>query len=613
MSTREIGRCMPGTALPDVARCPIMSGCELLLGFARHNAANAPSVLSGIPPVARDEVDVDVHDVLPRGTPDIDADVVAVGVAVAIGERSTVVDEPGKGHPLFIGRIEVALDVPERDDEQVAGAHRMDVVAGVTEIVSKDDILRPGVTERAWHEPCSRPIPHEGFGCSPSSEQAGKEPSREAAGEGDGVFGADLVAAVAPYAPREIDLCPPPGDGDRMHRADPLALPTPDARRVDHAGPGGISPPEPPNDGEDDPPPGTYPAAGVGRGFLEIRDREFRRIVADRPDGRGIEEPAPGRASCALDLERVHADEPCEDAIHGRVIAPGEDDPDRTRAPRLGAVSLHPNNRIHDLEPGLHALVEVDNHLPEGPLVLEPEVVDRFFKPRDEPEEVFCRAGHPHPHVGLCLRDDHDRIGLHGGGDDGELFHHLAFRERHDLRTGIVVQGGAGLLGHCDKPAARIRPPQVCLVVDDPGTRAVADDDPAPVLHKNPCDGGNDRRMGGDAPFRLLPLKEVRFEEDALPRCEELPDAAEEVDRAADGYIDLFRRVIVASDDRNGCIPAGRLHLTLSRDVRAPLLPQASPRPVSSLPGLLRAEPLRRSPGRPISGSSRVRSCRRHT
>ena len=113
----------PGIVLKD-QRSP-------LFRFAREHAPNTSSVFSGTSPVARDEVDVDVHDVLPCGLPDVDADVVAVGVAV--GSLSTAVVVSRAGRPLRIGRIEVTL-TPERDQKQVTGPPRV-VVAGVTGMV----------------------------------------------------------------------------------------------------------------------------------------------------------------------------------------------------------------------------------------------------------------------------------------------------------------------------------------------------------------------------------------------------------------------------------------------------------------------------------------------
>ena len=62
-----------------------------------------------------------------------------------------------------------------------------------------------------------------------SPEQAGEEPPGEAPREADGVLGADLMTAVTPDAARKIDRRSAFGDGDRLHGADPLALPTADA------------------------------------------------------------------------------------------------------------------------------------------------------------------------------------------------------------------------------------------------------------------------------------------------------------------------------------------------------------------------------------------------
>ena len=67
-------------------------------------------------------MDVEVHHRLAGGFSDVDADVVAVGVAALVEEVFCLPDEGEEGGEFCVGRIEEAGDVPEGDDEEVAGA-----------------------------------------------------------------------------------------------------------------------------------------------------------------------------------------------------------------------------------------------------------------------------------------------------------------------------------------------------------------------------------------------------------------------------------------------------------------------------------------------------------
>jgi len=80
-----------------------------------------------------------VHHALPGRRPDVHTDVVAVGGISLIQQPTGIVDERQEGGLLGPGRLEERGHVPEGDEEQVAGAHRIEVIAGVGEIVCEED------------------------------------------------------------------------------------------------------------------------------------------------------------------------------------------------------------------------------------------------------------------------------------------------------------------------------------------------------------------------------------------------------------------------------------------------------------------------------------------
>ena len=90
-----------------------------------------------------------VHHRLAGDLSDVDADVVAVGVEPLVEEVFCLPDEGEEGDLLCVGRVEEAGDVAEGDEEEVAGADRVFIVAGVAEVVCEHDHLFWRVAERA--------------------------------------------------------------------------------------------------------------------------------------------------------------------------------------------------------------------------------------------------------------------------------------------------------------------------------------------------------------------------------------------------------------------------------------------------------------------------------
>jgi len=96
----------------------------------------SPALRPGIP---GDDVDVEVHHRL--------AGVVAVGVEPAVDEDFCLPEEGEEGGKLGVRRVEEIRDVPEGDEEEVAGVYRVFIVAGVAEVVGEDDLFGRRVGE----------------------------------------------------------------------------------------------------------------------------------------------------------------------------------------------------------------------------------------------------------------------------------------------------------------------------------------------------------------------------------------------------------------------------------------------------------------------------------
>ncbi len=86
-----------------------------------------------------------VHHRLAGGLSDVDADVVAVGVEPLVEEVFCLPDEGEEGGLLCVGRVEEGGDVAEGDEEEVAGADRVSIIAGVAEVVCEGCLLWGGL------------------------------------------------------------------------------------------------------------------------------------------------------------------------------------------------------------------------------------------------------------------------------------------------------------------------------------------------------------------------------------------------------------------------------------------------------------------------------------
>ena len=78
-------------------------------------------------------MDMQVHHALPGRRPDVHPYVVAVGGIPLIQQPTGIVDERQEGGLLSFGCLEERGHVPEGDEQQVAGAHRVQVIPGIGE------------------------------------------------------------------------------------------------------------------------------------------------------------------------------------------------------------------------------------------------------------------------------------------------------------------------------------------------------------------------------------------------------------------------------------------------------------------------------------------------
>ena len=95
-----------------------------------------------------------MHHRLAGGCSHVHADVVAVGMEVFVEEGFCLPGEGKEEGLFFVGRVEEAGDVPEGDEEGVAGADWISIVAGVAEVVCADDLLWGGCRRGRLGRPC---------------------------------------------------------------------------------------------------------------------------------------------------------------------------------------------------------------------------------------------------------------------------------------------------------------------------------------------------------------------------------------------------------------------------------------------------------------------------
>jgi|GEM_PF-3017542 len=105
----------------------------------RHvNGRSVPGRRASTTGRMRDNVDVEVHHRPAGGGAHIHADIAAIGVAPAVEEGFRLPEEGEEGGEF---RVEEVGDMAVGDDEEVAGADWIPIIAGVAEAVCEDDLF----------------------------------------------------------------------------------------------------------------------------------------------------------------------------------------------------------------------------------------------------------------------------------------------------------------------------------------------------------------------------------------------------------------------------------------------------------------------------------------
>ena len=87
--------------------------------------SHAPLGIIDITLVAGNDVNMDMQDTLPGRRPNINADVVAVGIKLLVQQAALLGYKPHAGVDLFGRQVEKAGDMTTRDDQRMTRAHRV--------------------------------------------------------------------------------------------------------------------------------------------------------------------------------------------------------------------------------------------------------------------------------------------------------------------------------------------------------------------------------------------------------------------------------------------------------------------------------------------------------
>ena len=124
--------------------------------------SDAAARIGDIAAVAWDEVDVEVGDGLTGSGPDVDADVVSIGLVLGFDMGFGDFQGTRECLLLFTRGIEPSGDMPSGDDQQMAGTYREPIPQGDdvcgSDGVPKDDALAIDLTERAEHRSRGRSV-----------------------------------------------------------------------------------------------------------------------------------------------------------------------------------------------------------------------------------------------------------------------------------------------------------------------------------------------------------------------------------------------------------------------------------------------------------------------
>ena len=128
----------------------------------RDDMSDAAARIGYIAAVAWDQVDVEVGDGLTGSGPDVDADVVSIGLVLGFDMGFSDFQGTGERLLFFTRSVEPSGDMPHGDDQQMAGTYREPIPQGNdvcgSDGVPKDDALAIDLTERAEHRSGGRSV-----------------------------------------------------------------------------------------------------------------------------------------------------------------------------------------------------------------------------------------------------------------------------------------------------------------------------------------------------------------------------------------------------------------------------------------------------------------------
>ena len=85
--------------------------------------------------IARNEVNMDMEDALPGGRSHVDPDIVAIRLEFLVQSHALLGDQPHAGIDLFGRQVEKAGYMAARDNQGMAGAHRVGITRTVSELM----------------------------------------------------------------------------------------------------------------------------------------------------------------------------------------------------------------------------------------------------------------------------------------------------------------------------------------------------------------------------------------------------------------------------------------------------------------------------------------------
>src|SRR5690349_18108479 len=93
-----------------------------------------------VAPVSRNQVDMHMEDTLPRGAPNVNTNVVAIGAEFGVQIVALCDDQVHTGRYLFRGQLEEIRAMPQRDDECMPRTHGVTITRSISQCVLARDL-----------------------------------------------------------------------------------------------------------------------------------------------------------------------------------------------------------------------------------------------------------------------------------------------------------------------------------------------------------------------------------------------------------------------------------------------------------------------------------------